>query len=164
MKKLYSLVFIIFLLLLGCSEQKTQKYFYPNQFELGDVQLLDGPFKHARDLNIEVLLKYDVDRLLAPYRKEAGLEPKAEPYPNWAGLDGHVGGHYLSAMAMNYAATGNEECKKRMQYMLSELSECQKANALNNPEWGVGYVGGFPNSTELWSTFKNGDFSVYFSS
>jgi DUF1680 family protein len=141
-----------------------QNKLYPNEFPLGDVLLLDGPFKHARDLNIEVLLKYDVDRLLAPYRKEAGLPKKAECYPNWAGLDGHVGGHYLSAMAINYAATGNPECKKRMEYMLSELKECQEANAINNAEWGVGYVGGFPNSTKLWPAFKKGDFGIYFSS
>ena len=47
------------------------------EFPLGDVKLLNGPFKHARDLNIQVLLKYDVDRLLAPYRKEAGLHCKS---------------------------------------------------------------------------------------
>jgi len=141
-----------------------QDKLYPNEFPLKDIILLEGPFKHARDLNIEVLLKYDVDRLLAPYRKEAGLPEKAECYPNWAGLDGHIGGHYLSAMAMNYAATGNEACKERMEYMLSELKECQEANAVNNSEWGIGYVGGFPNSAILWSSFKKGDFSIYNSS
>jgi DUF1680 family protein len=138
-----------------------QDKLYPNEFPLSDVKLLDGPFKHARDLNIQVLLKYDVDRLLAPYRKEAGLTPKAKAYPNWDGLDGHVAGHYLSAMAMNYAATNNQECKKRMEYMLSELKECLNANAKNNAGWGVGYVGGFPNSKNLWSAFKKGDFSIY---
>jgi len=49
--------------------------------------MLDGQFKHARDLNIQTLLKYDVDRLLAPFRKEAGLPAKASLYPNWEGLD-----------------------------------------------------------------------------
>ena len=151
-------------MVLGSLNLLAQNKLYPNEFPLGDVKLLDGPFKHARDLNIEFLLKYDVDRLLAPYRKEAGLSPKAESYPNWKGLDGHIAGHYLSAMAMNYAATGNEECKRRMEYMLSELNACQEANAVNNPEWGVGYMGGFPNSAKLWSAFKKGDFSVYFSS
>jgi hypothetical protein len=48
--------------------------------------------------------------------------------------------------------------------MLSELDECLKANAINNPEWGVGYIGGFPNSAALWSTFKKGDFKIYKSS
>ena len=52
---------------------KAQDKLYPNEFPLGDVRLLDGPFRHARNLNIQTLLKYDVDRLLAPYRKEAGL-------------------------------------------------------------------------------------------
>jgi DUF1680 family protein len=141
-----------------------QEKFYSNTFSLGDVKLLNGPFKHARDLNIQVLLKYNVDRLLAPYRKEAGLHAKASCYPNWEGLDGHVGGHYLSALAMNYAATGNPECKKRMDYMISELKICQESNAINNPYWGVGYTGGMPNSKAIWSKLKQGDFSVYLSS
>ncbi|WP_156032946.1 glycoside hydrolase family 127 protein [Sediminibacter sp. Hel_I_10] len=146
---------------LGVNSIQAQEKLYPNEFPLEDVTLLDGPFKDARDLNIDVLLKYDVDRFMAPYRKEAGLEPKAPSYPNWEGLDGHVGGHYLSAMAINYAATGNEACKKRMEYIISEVNECQEANAINHPEWGVGYAGGFPNSAKLWPAFKKGDFSLY---
>lgn len=149
-------VFILF-----TNRLEAQDKLYPNEFPLKDVTLLDGPFKHSRDLNIEVLLQYDVDRLLAPYRKEAGLPEKAKSYPNWDGLDGHVAGHYLSAMAINYAATGNNECKKRMDYMLSELKACLEANANHNAEWGVGYIGGFPNSKKLWSAFKKGDFSIY---
>ncbi len=157
----------IFVILLTCcitgNSFKTlaQDKLYSNTFHLEDVVLLDGIFKKARDLNIQVLLKYDPDRLLAPYRKEAGLPEKAKSYPNWDGLDGHVAGHYLSAMAMNYAATKNAECKRRMEYMLSEIKACQEANAINHPDWGVGYAGGFPNSAKLWSTFKKGDFSIY---
>ena len=140
-----------------------QDKLYADEFPLGDVTLLDGPLKHARDLNIQTLLQYDCDRLLAPYRKEAGLEPRAKTYPNWDGLDGHVGGHYLTAMAQN-AATGNEECRRRMEYMISELQLCADANAKNHPDWGKGYMGGMPNSERIWSTFKKGDFSVYFGS
>ena len=151
-------VFIGFLLVTGFTQ--AQDKLYPNEFPLSDVKLLDGPFKQARDLNIEVLLKYDVDRLVAPYRKEAGLPEKAKCYPNWEGLDGHVGGHYLSALAMNYAATGNAECKKRMDYMISELKACQDANALKYPDWGVGYVGGIPNSAGLWPKIKAGEVAV----
>ena len=139
---------------------QAQDKLYSDEFPLGDVTLLDGPLKHARDLNIETLLKYDCDRLLAPYRKEAGLEPRAKAYPNWDGLDGHVGGHYLTAMAMN-AATGNEECRQRMEYMIGELQLCADANVKNHPEWGRGYVGGMPNSVNIWSNFKKGDFGVY---
>lgn len=139
---------------------EAQDKLYKNEFPLSDVTLLDGPLKRARDLNIQTLLKYDCDRLLAPYRKEAGLTPKAKAYPNWDGLDGHVGGHYLSAMAMN-AATGNKECEERMLYMINELKECVEANGKNNPEWGINYVGGMPNSANIWSRFKKGDFSVF---
>ncbi len=140
-----------------------QSKLYTNEFPLEDVTLLDGPFKQARDLNIEVLLKYDVARLLAPYRKVAGLAANADSYPSWIGLDGHVGGHYLSAMALNYAATGNADCKNRMDEMIAQLKECQQANAVNNTEWGVGYVGGVDNSKTIWTSFKKGDFDVYFS-
>ncbi len=138
-----------------------QDKLYRNEFPLSDVQLLDGPFKHAQDLNIHVLLEYDIDRLIAPFCKEAGLPGKAKLYPNWEGLDGHVGGHYLSALAMNYASTGNTECKKRMEYMISELKDCQEANDKNHPDWGKGYVGGAPNSKQIWSTLRKGDFAAY---
>lgn len=137
-----------------------QQRLYPNEFPLGDVVLLDGPFKHARDLNIQTLLKYNVDRLLAPYRKEAGLAPKDSSYKNWEGLDGHIGGHYLTAMAIN-AATGDAACKKRLLYMISELKICQDANTKNHPEWGPGYVGGVPNSAGVWLSVKNGDLKAF---
>ena len=155
------LIFFLAALLAAFSAQAQEKL-YSNEFPLGDVELLEGPFKSARDLNLEVLMKYDMDRLLAPYRKEAGLEMKAKPYPNWDGLDGHVAGHYLSAMAMNYAATGKDEFRQRMDYMLSELKEVHKAHSKNNPEWGTDYIGGFPGSDKLWSSFKKGEFGTYY--
>jgi len=154
-------VSIILIGCLVCYNIQAQDKLYPNTFPLDDVVLLDGPFKHARDLNIQTLLKYDVDRLLQPFRKEAGLPEKAARFTNWAGLDGHVGGHYLSALAMNYVATNNAECKKRMEYMIEELKACQDANTANNPDWGSGYVGGVPDSKLIWSTLKAGDFKAF---
>jgi DUF1680 family protein len=138
-----------------------QDKLYPSAFPIGDVTLLDGPFKHARDLNITNLLKYDVNRLLAPYLKEAGLTPKGVSYDNWIGLDGHVGGHYLTALAINYAATGDTACKSRMDYMISELKACQYANGVKYPTWGVGYEGGVPGSSNIWSTLKTGNFTAF---
>ena len=151
------------MLSLCAGSSQAQDRLYADEFPLGDVTLLDGPLKHARDLNIKVLLQYDNDRLLAPFLKEAGLTPKGELYPNWAGLDGHVGGHYLTALAMN-AATGSKECQERMEYWISELQACADANAKNHPSWGKGYIGGVPNSDRVWSTFKQGDFKAYFGS
>lgn len=138
-----------------------QDKLYKDEFPLGDITLLDGPLKHARDLNVQVLLKYDCDRMLAPYRKEAGLQPRKPSYPNWDGLDGHVGGHYLSTLAIN-AATGNEECRKRMEYMISELQLVLDANNQRHEAWCHNYIGGVPNSAKMWTAFSKGDFGPYF--
>ena len=148
------------MLLLTVGSIQAQDRLYADEFPLGDVTLLDGPLKKARDLNVKVLLQYDNDRLLAPFLKEAGLKPKGELYPNWAGLDGHVGGHYLTALAMN-AATGSKECQERMEYWISELQACADANAKNHPEWGKGYIGGVPGSDRIWSAYKKGNFGPY---
>ena len=157
----YYLVSALFALQTVVAE--AQDRLYANEFPLGDITLLDSPLKRARDLNIKTLLQYDCDRLLAPYLKEAGLTPKGKSYPNWDGLDGHVGGHYLTAMAIN-AATGDKECQKRMDYFISELQACADANAKNHPAWGKGYVGGVPDSDHVWGNFKKGDFSAYYGS
>ncbi|MBO0860524.1 MAG: glycoside hydrolase family 127 protein, partial [Chloracidobacterium sp.] len=67
---------------------------------LAAVRLTGGPLKHAQDLDAEYLLKLEPDRMMAYYRKRAGLEPKAEGYGGWDGdgrnLTGHIAGHYLS--------------------------------------------------------------------
>lgn len=148
MVKLCSFFFII------CSVT-AQDALYRNTFPLHDITLLDGPFKHAMELNIKTLLSYDVDRLLAPYLKEAGLIPKAASFPNWIGLDGHIGGHYLSALAIHFAASGNSRCKERMVYMLEELKKCQNAYTGDNAL--EGYLGGVPEGRDIWLKIKNGD-------
>jgi DUF1680 family protein len=157
----YEIPYILVVFLLFFGTLHAQEKLYTNEFPLSEVSLLDGPFKHARDLNIKILLKYDVDRLLAGYRKEAGLPAKANIYSNWDGLDGHIGGHYLSALAMNYASTKNLECKKRVLYIISELKACQEANAKNHPDWGKGYIGAVPNGNKIWSTLQKADFTVF---
>ena len=124
-------------------------------FDLTAVTLLDGPFKHAQDVNTGYLLALDPDRLLAGFRLEAGLEPKAEKYGNWEniGLDGHTLGHYLTATAQMWAATGDAEMKRRLDYCVAELAVCQTAN-------GNGYVGGVPKSDEVWSRVASGGFDA----
>lgn len=92
-----------------------QDALYSNTFPLGDVKILDGPFLKAQQLNLHVMEEYDTDRLLAPFLIEAGLEPKGELFENWKGLDGHVLGHYLSALSISYAATRSEMCRDAVQ-------------------------------------------------
>ncbi len=146
---------------LADNEDAQQNKLYTDQFPLSDVVLTDGPFLHAMNLNISHLKEYNVDRLLAPYRKEAGLPAKAESYPNWIGLDGHVGGHYLSAMAIHFAATGDTTCRRIMNYMVDELRACQQANSTSRPSWGSGYAGGVPSSATVWSNFKNNNLTAF---
>lgn len=120
-------------------------------FPLNEVRLLDSPFQHAEDLDIQYLLGLHADRLLAPYYKEAGLTPKAPNYTNWenTGLDGHIGGHYLSALSLMYASTGNELIKNRLDYMLAELKRCQDAS-------GDGYLCGVPGGKAMWQDIMDG--------
>jgi len=160
-KKISVLFFLSMILLRINIYTYAQDKLYSNEFPLGDITLQDISFRQARDLNIETLLKYNVDRLLAGYRKEAGLVPKDSSYKNWDGLDGHIGGHYLSALAMNVASTNNAECKKRILYMIAELKACQDANTKNHSGWGEGYVGAVPNSSKIWGTLKSGDFTNF---
>lgn len=83
-------------------------------FPLQSVRLKAGPFLNAQQVDLKYILALNPDRLLAPYLIDAGLPLKAERYGNWenSGLDGHIGGHYLSALALMYASTDNLEIKK----------------------------------------------------
>ena len=58
------------ILLLSVGSIEAQDRLYADEFPIGDITLLDGPLKKARDLNIQTLLQYDCDRLLAPYLKD----------------------------------------------------------------------------------------------
>lgn len=121
-------------------------------FKLQEVRLTDGVFKKAQDVDLKYILDLNPDKLLAPYLIDAGLPLKAKRYGNWesTGLDGHIGGHYLSALAMMYASTGNKELKTRLDYMVNELALCQAKN-------GNGYVGGIPNGKVFWERIHKGD-------
>lgn len=133
----------------------SQDVLYPDMFSLSDVQLLGGVLKDRQDLNVETLLSYDVDRLLAPFYEEAGMKPKASKFPNWAGLDGHVLGHYLSALAMHYADNADVQVKDRLDYIIKELKTIQDQNSKDNNF--KGYISGVPNGKAMWLKMKNGD-------
>jgi DUF1680 family protein len=136
---------LIMLLLASCQPKETGDALKVIPFELNQVTLLDGPFKHATALNKEVLLNYEPDRFLAKYRIEAGLKPKAEHYHGWEDntIAGQSVGHYLSAISMMNQTTGDEEFKKRAVYIVDELAECQSAN-------GGGYIGAIPDGRKIF--------------
>ena len=160
------------LLLAGCLAMATasgclaQSKLYPHLFDLEEVSLTDGMFKTALELNNETLLQYDMDRLLTPYFRQAGFsewEALHPNFPNWGSgnfrLDGHVGGHYLSALALAYAATDDEEMrmllKQRMEYMIEKMAQCQ-AVFDDNTDGLYGYVGGLPDNT-VWTELYHGN-------
>ncbi|WP_308601240.1 glycoside hydrolase family 127 protein [uncultured Dysgonomonas sp.] len=149
MKKLFTTIFSFVCVIHLCAQETTPKI---NYFDLKDIMLLDSPFKRAQDLDKKYLLDLDADRLLAPFLREAGLQKKAESYTNWenTGLDGHIGGHYVSALALMYASTGDEQIKNRLDYMISELKRCQDEN-------GNGYIGGVPGGKAIWEEIAKGD-------
>jgi uncharacterized protein len=123
-------------------------------FPLQDVRLLAGHSRRGRTLRVNYLLSLEPDRFLANFRKEAGLEPRAEHYPGWErqGVSGHSCGHYLSACALAWASTGNERFRERVDYMVAELAECQAAQ-------GDGYVAAIPDGRKVYAEVAAGDIS-----
>lgn len=119
---------------------------------LKEVRLLDSPFKDAQEANLLYILSMEPDKLLAPFLVQAGLTPKQSSYGNWenTGLDGHIGGHYLTSLSLAWASTGDQRVKDRLDYMLSEMKRAQDAN-------GDGYLGGVPRSQSLWDEIASGD-------
>lgn len=142
----------ILALLLSVSLGKAQNRQQVSYFPLQDVKLLNSPFLQAQQTDLHYILSMNPDRLLAPFLREAGLTSKAPSYTNWenTGLDGHIGGHYLSALSMMYAATGDTAVYNRLNYMLNELHRAQQAV-------GTGFIGGTPNSLQLWKDIKAGN-------
>ena len=152
-----------------------QSELYPRHFDLEQVELLDGPMKTAMEKNIEMLMQYDVDRLLTPFVRQAGLSTGASsssPYyqwetrhpnfRNWGGdagfdLSGHVGGHYVSALALAYAASHDDatrqRLKERLDYMLKVMKDCQDQYD-NDKEGLYGFIGGQPINQSWRDLYK----------
>jgi len=123
------------------------------------VRVTGGPLKRAQDLNAEYLLKLEPDRMLAYYRKRAGLEPKAQGYPGWDGdgrnLTGHIAGHYLSGVSLMFAATGDPRFKERADYIVKEMKEVQDKN-------GDGYLGAVDGLREKFAEVAKGNIKSTF--
>ncbi len=127
----------------------------PRQFALGEVELTGGVFLEKRDIDEKYLLEVvDADRLLAEFRRVAGLPAKAVRYPNrWEGgqITGHSLGHYLSAVSALYAVKKSPAAKAKADYIVAELKACQDAN-------GNEFLMTCPQ--EIYEKVKRGDFRV----
>jgi DUF1680 family protein len=111
-------------------------------FPLSRIRLLDGPFKEAMERDRMYLHELEADRLLHNFRINAGLPSAAEPLGGWERPDvelrGHTVGHYLSACALMYASTGDEELKAKADGIVAELAKIQEALGPS------GYLSAFP--------------------
>lgn len=122
---------------------------------LSAVRLTGGPLQHAQDLDAKYLLALEPDRMMAGYRLRAGLPPKAKGYGGWDSVEGkqltgHIGGHYLSAVSLMFAATGDPRFKERADYLVRELKEVQDRN-------GDGYLGALANGKERFAEVAQGN-------
>ena len=126
---------------------------------MSQVRLLNGSWQQLQEKNRQYLLSLPNDRLLHSFRITAGMTSSASPFGGWekpdSELRGHfTGGHYLSAVALTYASTGDEDLKKKGDLLVSELHKCQVGNK-------NGYLSAFPDDffdrlrerVQVWAPF-----------
>jgi DUF1680 family protein len=153
-KKMFLFLLLTLILTFSCnivthntketSGKKNIIEFKAEPFNLEQVRLLDGPFKDAMERDRKYLLELSSDRLLHTFRINAGLPSSAQPLGGWESpngeLRGHSMGHYLSACALMYASTSDEQLKAKADAIVAELAKCQ--NALGES----GYLSAYPES------------------
>ena len=166
---------------LATSGLSAQHAFYPTAFRPDEVTLLDGPFKRAQQRNFESLMEYDTDRLLTPFVRQSGLsstKDEKSPYYQWEyhhppftsfawnpalAMDGHLLGHYLSALSLAYAASHDDAqraaFRQRIDYIVGTLCDCQAV--FDNDKSGMrGFIGGLPDNS-IWTSLLKADYQVY---
>jgi DUF1680 family protein len=121
-------------------------------FPLASVRLAPGIFHDEAEINARYLDSLSVDRLLHTFRLTAGIPSSAVPYKGWEDpaceLRGHfAGGHFLSAVAMASASSGNSVLKSRGDALVAGLGACQK-------KIGTNYLSAYP--TELFEHLAQG--------
>src|SRR4030095_333877 len=152
--KALTVLFVTFVSIAGvASRQYWTAVTVPNKiqaqavpFRLDEVRLLDGPYRNTMIRTQKYLRTLDKDRLLHTFRVTAGLPSPAQPLGGWEAPDvelrGHSVGHYLSALALMYAGTGDARFKARGDAMVLELAKVQ--DALVKKGAGTGYLSAFP--------------------
>ncbi|MGH2346496.1 MAG: beta-L-arabinofuranosidase domain-containing protein [Chloroflexota bacterium] len=117
----------------------------------GRVTIEPGVLRRRADLNRAYMLSLKTENLLQNHYMEAGLwGPRLQPegcHWGWESptcqLRGHFLGHWLSAAAKRFAATGDVEIKGKADHIVAELARCQ---AENGGEW----VGSIPETYLDW--------------
>lgn len=149
-----------------------QKAFYPaswtvTPFPLASVKLGESVFTRALEQHLVLYRAYSVDKILAVFRRNAGLStsgatppggweeygPNPEPQrwgpqeytrgQNTAGagglLRGHYAGHFLSGLSMAYASTGEVALLEKVNALVDGLEECRAVLAAQEYEGAPRY-------------------------
>lgn len=107
------------------------------QLPYSAVELLDGPMREQFDANHKFFLALDEDSMLRPFRLKAGLPAPGEPMGGWYSwsdefdppnnmtgyIPGHSFGQYLSALARDYAVTGNKATQAKVFRLVRGFAE-----------------------------------------
>jgi DUF1680 family protein len=112
------------------------------------VTLNEGDLLRREKANYNYMMKLDKNSLLLNYNLEAGRSCETEHmHGGWESptcqLRGHFLGHWLSAAAMHYYASGDMEIKAKADAIVKELEACQIDN-------GGQWVSSIPEKYLYW--------------
>ncbi|THV30814.1 beta-L-arabinofuranosidase domain-containing protein [Glycomyces paridis] len=151
-------------------------------FPLGDVRV-EGAFARARDETLHLARAYPVDRLLAVFRRNAGLDTRgALPPGNWEDfghpdedawsetdypgrehaptanlLRGHYAGHFLSMLAMAAAGERDPGLKSKADELVAGLGEVRAALAATGRYSHPGFLAAYGE----WQFSRLEDYAPY---
>nr|BFF10133.1 hypothetical protein GCM10025699_14360 [Microbacterium flavescens] len=159
-------------------------------FPLSSVKLGQSVFTRALNQHLVLYRAYSVDKILAVFRRNAGLptngatppggweeygpNPEAQRWgpreytrgQNTAGaggrLRGHYGGHFLSGVSMAYAATGELALLNKVNAIVDGLEECRAALAAQEFQGAPRYSHpGFLSAYGEWQFSALEEFAPY---
>lgn len=159
-------------------------------FPLTSVKLGQSVFTRALNQHLVLYRAYSVDKILAVFRRNAGLSTNGATPPggweeygpnpdaqrwgpreyvrgqNTAGaggcLRGHYGGHFLSGVSMAYAATGELALLNKVNAIVDGLEECRAALAAQEFQGAPRYSHpGFLSAYGEWQFSALEEFAPY---
>ena len=115
------------------------------------VVLQDEELLRRRKANLDYMMELKTENLTLSYLMEAGLyktsETQTQIHGGWefplCELRGHFLGHWLSAAAMYYEATGDRLVLAKAEQIVDILAECQEEN-------GGKWAGSIPEKYMTW--------------
>ena len=117
------------------------------------VVLQDEELLRRRKANLDYMMELKTENLTLSYLMEAGLyktsETQTQIHGGWefplCELRGHFLGHWLSAAAMHYEATGDKLVLAKAEQIVDILAKCQEEN-------GGKWAGSIPEKYMTWIT------------